>query len=97
MVHRSQFLLKPASARTIHSAQGTSMDNACIDLSNASEEGLHYVTLRRLRASEGLYFEKSQAHATRTTQQAKMQSAFAHRKIKTLPLVMVEIARLRQT
>lgn len=40
--HRYQFPLKPATARTFHSAQGTSMDAVCMDLCNARRAGMQY-------------------------------------------------------
>lgn len=65
--HRYQFPLKPATARTFHSSQGTSMDAACMDLSNAKgKAGMHYTALSCVCTAESLYFQKSPSHAAKT-------------------------------
>lgn len=94
--HRYQFPLKPASARTFHSSQGTSMDAVCIDLSDAKgKAGMHYTALSRVQTTEGLYFQKSTNQASSRTCAQVQVSAFAGQHIATSKEVIVEMERMR--
>lgn len=52
--HLLQFPLIPATAITVHKAQGMSLDSCVVDLNNAFAPGHVYVALSRLRTAEGL-------------------------------------------
>lgn len=94
--HRYQFPLKPATARKFHSSQGTTMDAACIDLSNAKgKAGMHYTALNRVRTAEGLYFQKCPSQAAKTTLTKEGMSAFAGQYITTSATVVTEMERMR--
>lgn len=93
--HRHQVPLKPATARTFHSAQGTSMDAVCVDLSNAKgRAGMHYTALSRVRTAEGLYFQKSASNLVKKA--TKQLSAFAGMHITTSKEVVEEMERMRR-
>ena len=49
-----QFPVIPATAITVHKAQGMSLDECVVDLSNAFASGHVYVALSRLRSADGL-------------------------------------------
>ena len=55
VISRKQFPLRPSHAKTIHRAQGESLDEAVIDLSGAFAPHHHYVAISRIRTSQGLH------------------------------------------
>jgi hypothetical protein len=55
-IQRLQFPLRPAHAKTVHRAQGDTMDTAVIDLTTRRKvDHIHYVAISRLRSLEGLH------------------------------------------
>ena len=61
IVTRIQFPLKPSAAKTIHKAQGTTLDKVVIDMGNKNlhktrvPSQMHYVALSRVTDISGLY------------------------------------------
>ena len=93
-VHRCQFPLKLAIARTFHSAQGQSMDEACVDLSNiAGKAGMGYTAIGGVRTEEGLSFQKSASNAA--DQRLRGVTAFAGENIIAATKGIDEIERMR--
>ena len=58
---RIQFLLTPASGITIYKAEGATVDEVVVDLSQDKKtrkiSNIHYVALRRVKKLENIYFE----------------------------------------
>ncbi|PJE78258.1 ATP-dependent RecD-like DNA helicase [invertebrate metagenome] len=53
---RTQFPLAPSAAKTVHKAQGTTVDELVVDLrSNYKAPHIHYVALSRVRTFSNLY------------------------------------------
>jgi hypothetical protein len=55
IVSRVQFPIQLATARTIHRAQGLSLDRLAFNPQNVSKHGLSYTALSRVRSKEQLY------------------------------------------
>ncbi|KAJ8049533.1 ATP-dependent DNA helicase pfh1 [Holothuria leucospilota] len=55
MVTRQQFPLKPATAKTIHKAQGDTVDEIAVHMGSYKIEHAHYVALSRVRTKKGLH------------------------------------------
>jgi ATP-dependent exoDNAse (exonuclease V) alpha subunit len=55
IVSRLQFPIQLATARTIHRAQGLSLDRLAFNPQNVSKHGLSYMALSRVRSKEQLY------------------------------------------
>jgi hypothetical protein len=53
-VIRTQFPLRPAAAKTIHKAQGSTLDTIVVNMQYARAHG-HYVALSRVRSMAGLH------------------------------------------
>lgn len=57
-IQRIQYPLQPSAGRTVHRAQGTTLDEVVIDLSQRKvrkNPHIHYVALSRVRSIEGLH------------------------------------------
>ena len=55
---RNQFPLTLSAARTIHKAQGSTMDKVVVTLPNIAKPHLHYVALSRVTSLNGLYIKE---------------------------------------
>ena len=63
---RIQFPLRPAAARTVHKAQGATVDKVVVDLSTKRKRSvphIHYVAFSRVRKLEDLYILDFNEHA----------------------------------
>ena len=62
-IHRLQFPLRPAAARTIHVSQSSTYSKICVDLNSFKRcpatfwQHMHYVALSRVTSYKGLYIE----------------------------------------
>lgn len=80
-IQRFQFPLRPAHAKTIHRAQGDTLQTAVIDLaSNIKIDHIHYVAVSRLTKLSGLFIRNLQED-----------------KISVSQYVVQELKRLRST
>lgn len=54
-VTRRQFPLRLSCAKTIHKAQGSTLNNVVVDLGTRKQEHMHYVALSRVRKLQNLF------------------------------------------
>lgn len=54
-IKRTQVMLRPGYAITIHGSQGMTLDEAFVDLQEAYANGMGYVAISRLKTREGLH------------------------------------------
>lgn len=54
-VTRRQFPMRLACAKTIHKAQGSTLNNVVDDLGTRKQEHMHYVALSRVRKLQNLF------------------------------------------
>ena len=75
-VQRTQFQLQPAAGRSVHRAQGITLDKVVIDLTqNATRKvpHLHYVALSRVRSMQNLYILNFNEDALKVDQQVEAE------------------------
>ena len=73
---RIQFPLKPAAGKTIHKAQGSTVDEIVVDLSQTrvrKQPHIHYVALSRVRKLENLYILNLNEAAMAVDEQVKIE------------------------
>ena len=99
---RTQFPLKPAAAKTVHKAQGSTMDEVVIDLSQSRTRKtphIHYVAMSRVRKFENLrilnFNEDALAVDDRVKDEMKRLRENACMKLCYEPLYLVEENRLK--
>ena len=99
---RTQFPLKPAAAKTVHKAQGSTMDEVVIDLSQSRTRKtphIHYVAMSRVRKFENLrilnFNEDALAVDDRVKEEMKRLRENACMKLCYVPLYLVEENRLK--
>ena len=99
---RTQFPLKPAAAKTVHKAQGSTMDEVVIDLSQSRTRKtphIHYVAMSRVRKFENLrilnFNEDALAVDDRVKDEMKRLRENASMKLCYEPLYLVEENRLK--
>ena len=99
---RTQFPLKPAAAKTVHKAQGSTMDEVVIDLSQSRTRKtphIHYVAMSRVRKFENLrilnFNEDALAVDDRVKEEMKRLRENACMKLCYEPLYLVEENRLK--
>ena len=99
---RTQFPLKPAAAKTVHKAQGSTMDEVVIDLSQSRTRKtphIHYVAMSRVRKFENLrilnFNEDALAVDDRVKDEMKRLRENASLKLCYEPLYLVEENRLK--
>ena len=99
---RTQFPLKPAAAKTVHKAQGSTMDEVVIDLSQSRTRKtphIHYVAMSRVRKFENLrilnFNEDALAVDERVKDEMKRLRENACMKLCYEPLYLGEENRLK--
>ena len=73
---RIQFPLKPSAGKTIHKAQGSTVDEIVVDLSQTKvrkQPHIHYVALSRVRKLENLYILNLNEAAMAVDEQVKIE------------------------
>ena len=78
-VIREQFPLRPAAAKTIHKAQGDTLDAIVVDMGDVTNAHAHYVALSRVRNMNGLRIlrlneKKIKVTASVTQEMARLKS-----------------------
>ena len=75
-IQRIQFPLQPAAGRSVHRAQGTTLDKVVIDLTQNKTRKvphLHYVALSRVRSMQNLYILNFNEDALKVDQQVETE------------------------
>ena len=76
LLYRELFPLQPAAGRSVHRAQGITLDKVVIDLTqNATRKvpHLHYVALSRVRSMQNLYILNFNEDALKVDQQVEAE------------------------
>ncbi|KAK3916003.1 ATP-dependent DNA helicase [Frankliniella fusca] len=97
-VVRQQFPLVPALADTIHSSQGSTYDNVCVEYSEGMENEMVYVGMSRVKTLSGLFLNYT-GHKCYNEVKLSGKRLFVHPKIKSsekkLACLKLEKSRLR--
>ena len=74
-VIRTQFPLRPASAKTVHRSQGDTCEKIVVDFSGRTQPHIHYVALSRVTTLDGLHIKNFNPNKITVTSEVKEEMA----------------------
>ena len=72
-VARTQFPLRPASAKTVHRSQGDTVSEIVVDFTGRSQTGIHYVAMSRVREFENLHLLNYDPKKVKASEEVKLE------------------------
>ena len=72
-VARTQFPLRPASAKTVHRSQGDTVSEIVIDFTGRTQTGIHYVAMSRVREFENLHLVNYDPKKVKASEEVKLE------------------------
>ena len=72
-VARTQFPLRPASAKTVHRSQGDTVSEIVIDFTGRTQTGIHYVAMSRVREFEKLHLLNYDHKKVKASEEVKLE------------------------
>ena len=72
-VARTQFPLRPASAKTVHRSQGDTVSEIVIDFTGRTQTGIHYVAMSRVRVFEKLHLLNYDPKKVKVYEEVKLE------------------------
>ena len=72
-VARTQFPLRPASAKTVHRSQGDTVSEIVVDFTGRTQTGIHYVAMSRVRKLEKLYLLNYDTRKVKASEEVKLE------------------------
>ena len=72
-VARTQFPLRPASAKTVHRSQGDTVSEIVIDFTGRTQTGIHYVAMSRVREFEKLHLLNYDPKKVKASEEVKLE------------------------
>ena len=72
-VARTQFPLRPASAKTVHRSQGDTVSEIVIDFTGRTQTGIHYVAMSRVREFEKLHLLNYDPKKVKASEEVKIE------------------------
>ena len=74
-VTRTQFPLRPASAKTVHRSQGDTVSEIVIDFTGRSQMHIHYVAMSRVREFQNLHLLNFEPQKIKVSDDVKIEMA----------------------
>ena len=72
-VARTQFLLRAASAKTVHRSQGDTVSEIVVNFTGRTQTGIHYVAMSRVREFDKLYLLNHDPRKVKASEEVKLE------------------------